>query len=111
MRYVWASVVAIAVIAFGVHFVRHTHESVERMVRKAAADSGQPMPDLTQSNRPDIGIEMSSSRIIQVAVADFVSAHWYVFVILVLLACLRYGCTRGRLAGVPRVQYSETSEP
>jgi hypothetical protein len=87
MRYVWASVVAIAVIAFGVHFVRHTHEGVERMVQKAAADSGQRMPDLGTSNRPNIGIEMSSPRIFQVAVADFLFRFWYVFVLLVLLAC------------------------
>ena len=99
MRYVWASVVAIAVIAFGVHFVRHTHEAVERMVRKAAADSGQPMPDLTPSNRPDIGIEMSSSRIFQVAVADL---------FVQVLVCVHPPCLvglfrNGRICG-PRVE-------
>ncbi len=96
MRYVWASVVAIAVIAFGVHFVRHTHEAVKQMVRKAAADSGQPKPDLAPSNRPDIGIEMSSSRIFQVAVADLLAKFWYVFILLVLLACFGTAAFVGR---------------
>jgi hypothetical protein len=110
MRYVWASVVAIAVIGFGVHFVRHTHEAVERMVRKAAADNGQPTPDLAPSNRPNIGIEMSSSRILQVSLADFVSSYWFVFVILVLLAC--YG-TAALVGGWPGSSRSipETPEP
>jgi hypothetical protein len=110
MRYVWASVVAIGLIAFGVHFVRHTRDAVERLVRKAAADNGQPIPDLALSNRSNIGIEMSSSRIMQVSLADFVSANWYVFVILVLLAC--YG-TAALVGGRPGSSRSipETPEP
>lgn len=110
MRYVWASVVAIAVIAFGVHFVRHTHQSVERMVRKAAVDSGQPIPDLTPSNRSNIGIEMSSSRIFQVAVADFLSEFWYVFVLLVLFACFGTAAFVGR-GSKSSHSISQKSEP
>jgi hypothetical protein len=96
MRYVWASVVAVAIISFGVHFVRHTHEGVERMIQKAAADSSQPMPALAPSNNANIGIEMPSSRIFQVAVADFLFKFWYVFVLLVLLACFGTAALAGR---------------
>ena len=96
MRYVWASVVAIAIVAFGVYFVRHTHEAVERIIQKAAAGSGQPMPALAPPNNANIGIEMPSSRIFQVAVADLLAKFWYVFVLLVLLACFGTAALVGR---------------
>jgi hypothetical protein len=110
MRYVWASVVAIVILLFGVHLVRHTHEGVERMVRKAAADSGRPMPDLSASKTPDVGIEVSGIRLAQIEAADILSDYWYVFVVLVLLSCFGVAALVGRRSR-SSLSSPQTTEP
>jgi hypothetical protein len=96
MRYVWASLVAIGIIGFGVHFVRHTHEGVERMVREAAAKSGRPVPDPQTSNTAEIGLEVSGARMVRITLADLLSDFWYLSVMLVLLACFGTAALVGR---------------
>jgi hypothetical protein len=110
MRYVWASLVAVGILSFAVYFVRHTRTAVEHTVRESAAASGRPMPDLSSSKKADVGIEMSSGRILQVSLADFLFEFWYVFVILVLFVCFGSAALVGRLSNSSR-SHANTSEP
>jgi hypothetical protein len=87
MRYAWASIVAVAIIALGTLFVRQTLVAFEQQVRERAAASGHPLPEGPGPNQQDFGIELSSSEIARVSIADLLAHFWYVFVLLVIVTC------------------------
>jgi hypothetical protein len=96
MRYVWASLIAAAIISLGVFFVRQTHVAFEQKAREAAAASGHSLQQGSDSNLQDVGVEVSSSEMVRIQVADILTDFWYVFVVLVFLTCFGVSAFAGR---------------
>jgi hypothetical protein len=98
MRYVWASIVTVAIISLGLLFVRQTRVTFEQRARESAAASGHPWPEGSDpKNRQDIGIEVSASEMMRVQLADLLTRFWYLFVAIVVLACFGVAALAGRL--------------
>jgi len=88
MRYVWAIIIAVAIISLVALFVRQTRATFEQRARESAAASGHPWPEGSDPiNRQDVGIEVSTSGMICVHLADLLTNFWYPFVAIVVLAC------------------------
>jgi hypothetical protein len=96
MRYAWASIVAIAIIALGTLFVRQTRVAFEQQARERAAASGHPLPEGPAPNLQGMGFELSSSEIARVSIADLLAHFWYVFVMLVIVTCFGVAEFTGR---------------
>jgi hypothetical protein len=107
MRYAWASIVAIAIIALGTLFVRQTRVAFEQQARERAAASGHPLPEGPAPNLQGIGFELSSSEIARVSIADLLAHFWYVFVMLVIVTCFGVAA----FAGGPSSSAGPTSTP
>jgi hypothetical protein len=98
MRYVWASIVSVAIVSLGLLFVRQTRVTFEQRAREIAAASGHPWPEGSDpKNRQDVGIEVSTSEMILVVLADLLTSFWYLFIAIVVLACFGGAALAGRL--------------
>jgi hypothetical protein len=98
MRYVWAGIFAVATISLGVVFVWRTSATFEQRVRKTALESCHPWPEGSDSQvRGNFGIEVSSSEMLGVKLADLLISYWYFFVAIVLAVCFGFAALVGRL--------------
>jgi hypothetical protein len=98
MRYVWAIIIAVTIISLVALFVRETRVAFEQRAREIAAASGHPWPEGSDpKNRQSVGIEVSSSEMIPVLLADLLIRFWYAFVAIVVLACFAGAALAGRL--------------
>jgi len=96
MRYAWASIVAVAIMALGTLFVRQTRVAFEQRARERAAASGHPLPEGSPANLQGMGFELSGSEIARVSIADLLAHFWYVFVMLVIVTCFGVAEFAGR---------------
>jgi hypothetical protein len=98
MRYVWAIIIAVAIISLVALFVRQTRATFEQRARESAAASGHPWPEGSDpKNWQGVGIELSTSEIIRVKLADLLTSFWYLFVAIVVIACFAGAALAGRL--------------
>lgn len=95
MRYVWASIFAVAIISLGVIFVLQTRTAVEQKIRKAAA-SGHPLPPGSLPAGKDIGVELSASELLAVTFADILTEFRYLCVVIVVIVCFGIAAVAGR---------------
>lgn len=96
MRYVWASIAAVAIILLGGIFVWQTRAFIEQRAREQAAASGHPLPEGSGAALQNFGVELSGSQMACVTLADFLIRFWYVFVVLVIMACFGVAAFAGR---------------
>jgi hypothetical protein len=95
MRYFWASIAAVAIIALGSLFVWRTRVAVERIAREQLAAKGQAVPADSPANFGDVGLEMPSSQIAMVSFADFMISFRYLLIVLVVLICFGLAAISG----------------
>jgi len=91
MRYVWASIVAVAVISAGFLFVRQTRAYAEKKLREQ-----HPLLADAASNHRDVGLEVSGSEMARINVADVLISFRYVFIVVVILSCFGTAAVFGR---------------
>jgi hypothetical protein len=91
MRYVWASIVAVAVILAGFLFVRQTRAYAEKKLREQHS-----LPADVASNHGDVGLEVSGSEMACISAADALISFPYVFIVLVILLCFGTAAGFGR---------------
>jgi hypothetical protein len=96
MRYFWASIAAVAIIALGSLFVWRTRVAFERIAREQLAAKGQAVPADSPASFGDIGLEMPSSQIAMVSFADFLISFRYLLIVLVVLICFGLAAFSGR---------------
>ncbi len=108
MRYLLASIAAVAIIALGSIFVWRTRVAVEQSAREQLAAKGQPVPVGSPANLEGVGLEMSSSQIAMVSFADLLVDFWYIFVPLVILICFGVAAFSG--GGASNLQATLNSE-
>jgi hypothetical protein len=96
MRYFWASIAAVAIIALGSLFVWRARVAVERMAREQLAAKGNPAPADSPVNLEGVGLEMPGSRIAMVSLADFLFGFRYLLIVLVVLICFGLAAFSGR---------------
>jgi hypothetical protein len=97
MRYFWASMAAVAIIALGSLFVWRTRVAVERLAREQLAAKGDRIPaDSTPVNLERVGLEMSGPQIAMVSFADLLVDFRSLSIVLVILICFGTAALSGR---------------
>lgn len=87
MRYFWASIAALTIIALGSLFVWRTRVAVEQIAREQLAAKGNLAPADSPVNLEGVGLEMPSSQIAMVSLADLLFGLRYLLIVLVVLIC------------------------
>lgn len=94
MRYVLASAVALLIFFAGALFVwqtqRHMQLKLERAVQEAK-DSGQLPAETSEPGAIDytgLGMEVSSSEMSRIALADLLARFWFILLPLLIVICL-----------------------
>jgi hypothetical protein len=106
MRYFWASIAAVAIIALGSLFVWRTRVAVDRVAREQRAAKGQAVPVDSPVNLAGVGLEMPSSQVAMVSLADLLIHFRYLLIVLVVLICFGLAAFSG-LARRPLSQSSQ----
>jgi hypothetical protein len=96
MRYLWASIAAVAIIGLGSLFVWRTRVAVEQIAREQLGAKGHPVPADSPLNLEGVGLEMSSPQIAMVTFADLLVGFRYIFVVVVILICFGVAAFSGR---------------
>jgi hypothetical protein len=96
MRYSWASIAAVAIVALGSLFVWRTRVAVEGIAREQLGAKGQANPAGSPANLEGVGLEMPGSQIALVSFADLLFHFRYLLIILVVLICFGLAAFSGR---------------
>ena len=112
MHYGLGVIVALILIGAGIHYVRHVEESMQRRARLAIPDAqaeGRIPPDMDAEQVPlrDFGLEVSSSDMHRIRLAQFLSTWRFVLIPLVILSSLGLASLLGKhLSGARKSQHS-----
>ena len=96
MRYIWASMATVAIIALGSLFVWCTRTALERIAREQHVAKGQADPAGLPANPSEVGLGMPGSQIAAVSFADFLLDYRYILIVLVVLICFGLAAFSGR---------------